>query len=108
MTRGEAVAAIAVAEVISRELDDDYVGLWKVAWHLRRKLGSGSDKQIRELAEVILQGLAPSGVFVGELSEETGEFDAWSEAAGIDRAINEWAELGRDPNIGEIAWLARS
>ncbi|MTD56096.1 hypothetical protein [Amycolatopsis pithecellobii] len=107
MTPNEASAAVAVAEVISRELDEDYVGLWTLAWHLRRRLGSVSDVRIRELAEVILRGLAPSGVTVGDLSGETGIFDEWPEPAGIERAISQWARLGRDPNIGEIAWLVR-
>jgi hypothetical protein len=107
MTPDEAAAAVAVAEIISRELDEDYVGLWKLAWHLRRSLDTVTDEQVRELARVILQGLKASGVSVGELSEATGAFDTWSEQAGIEKAITQWKQLGRDPNIGEIAWLVR-
>jgi hypothetical protein len=107
MTPDEAAVAVGVAEMISRELDEDYVGLWKVAWHLRQSLGSVSDQQVRELAAVILHGLLSSGLSVGELSEESGEFNAWSGPAGIEHAMSEWASLGRDPNMGEIAWLVR-
>lgn len=107
VTPDEASAAVVVAELISRELDEDYVGLWKVAWHLRRVRGDASDEQIRKLGEVILRGLAPSGVSIGELSETSGIFSAWSDDVGIERAVTQWAELQRDPNIGEIAWLAR-
>lgn len=107
MTPESAQIAVAVAEVVSRELDEDYVGVWKVAWHLRRRLGSTTDEQVRELADVVIRGLEPSGVSVGELDESSGIFVAWPENVGVSRLMEKWAMLGRDPNIGEIAWLMR-
>jgi hypothetical protein len=103
----EAVVAIEVAELLSRELDEDYVGLWTVPWHLRRRLSGVSDETVRMIAETILRGLVESGLCVGELSESTGVFEPWPSSSGIDRAMQEWQALGRDPNIGEIAWVVR-
>jgi hypothetical protein len=107
MTGDEVAAAVAVAEKVSRELDEDYVGLWKLAWHLRRRIADLSDEAVRGLAASILEGLRESAVRVGSLSEESGIFTPWPADDGIDRAMQAWAALGRDPNIGEIAWLAR-
>ncbi len=107
MTGEEVAAAVAVAEAVSRELDEDFVGLWKLAWHLRRQIADLPDDKIRSLAAGILEGLRGSAVRVGSLSEESGMFTPWPADKGIDRAMQEWAALGRDPNIGEIAWLAR-
>ncbi len=107
MTGDEVAAAVAVAEAVSRELDEDYVGLWKLVWHLRRRMEDVPDDTVRSLAAAILQGLSGSAVRVGSLSEESGIFTQWPAADGIDRAMQDWAALGRDPNIGEIAWLAR-
>jgi hypothetical protein len=107
MTQDQVTAVAAVAVMISRELDDDYVEVWKLAWHLRRKLGDASDNCIQELAEAILRGLVESGVSIGKLSGETGTFIPWQEGDGIGQAMREWAKLGRDPNMGDIGWLAR-
>lgn len=99
--------AVAVGDVISRELDEDYVGLWVVAWHIRRRLGPVDDDQVRRVARAVLEGLMESAVRVGTLDEATGTFSAWSTQDGVERAIREWSAMGRDPNIGEVAWLAR-
>jgi hypothetical protein len=107
VTPAEAAVAVAVADLISRELDEDYVGLWKVAWHIRRRIGDATDEKVREMAEAILLGLVESAVRVGDLSEESGIFTPWPEHDGVERAVRGWATLGRDPNIGEVAWLAR-
>jgi hypothetical protein len=49
MTQDQVAAAAAVAVMISRELDEDYVELWKIAWHLRRKFGDVSDSCLRQV-----------------------------------------------------------
>ena len=107
MTRSILAKTVEVAEVISRELDEDYVGVWKIAWHLRRALPDASDSEIRELALAILQGLEASDVVVGDLSGDSGLFTAWEPLVSADEVERRWLELGRDPNIGEVGWLAR-
>ncbi|MDA8439916.1 MAG: hypothetical protein M0Z51_13790 [Propionibacterium sp.] len=107
MTGHELVIAAQVAEKLSRELDEDYVGLWKVAWHIRRAWPDGSDDQMRSLAASILTVLLTTGVRLGDLDADTGQFCPWPGSNSVEAAIEAWARLGRDPNIGEVAWLAR-
>ena len=107
MSPDEAAIAVAVGESISRELDEDYVGFWVIPWDIRRRLKLADDDLVREIAQAVLQGLSHSAVRIGELRGGFGLFLPWPERSGIERALREWRELGRDPNIGEIAWLAR-
>lgn len=107
MTPTEAAAAVAVSDLISRELDEDYVGLWVLAGHIRAKVGQGDDDRVYLVAKVVLEGLAESAVRVGTLDEASGVFSPWPVRDGIERVLREWASMGRDPNIGEVAWLAR-
>jgi hypothetical protein len=108
MNQEEVVVAIIVAERIRSEADDDYVGLWKLTWHLRRELPDASDGLVFELAEAILGGLLKLGVVLGDLDGTSGMFVPWSPTGALDTAMAAWRSLGRDPNIGEVAWLARS
>jgi hypothetical protein len=107
MTGDERATAVQVAEKLSRELDEDYVGLWKVPWHIRRAWPNASDDQVRSLAGSILTALLSSDVRLGDLNADTGEFWPWPGENSVEAAIEAWARLGRDPNIGEVAWLAR-
>ncbi len=108
MNRDEVIIAIVVADKIRTELDDDYVGLWTVPWHLRRALPNASDDVVRDLAEAILGGLLGVGAVLGDLDGEAGAFIPWLPSGALDVAMTAWRALGRDPNIGEVAWLARS
>lgn len=99
--------AVAVGDLISRELDEDYVGMWVIPWHIRRRLGSADDELVQEVARAVLVGLSESAVRVGTLAEDSGVFTAWQASDGVERALRGWSALGRDPNIGEVAWLAR-
>lgn len=102
----DAAAAATVAEKISRELDDDYVGVWVLPWHLRRLVPDVSDARVRDMAEVILRVLTDSGVVIGDLPGDSGVFSPWAGPA-VERVMRGWEQLGRDPRLGEIAWLSR-
>ena len=106
MTVEGVAAAVTTGDLVSRELDDDAVGVWKIAWHLRRALPSVTATEMHELAEGVLRGLQPSGVSVGEL-DDLGAFQEWDRVNGISEVMARWRKLGRDPNIGEVAWLVR-
>lgn len=108
MNRDEVIVAIVVADRIRSELDDDYVGVWKVPWHLRRALPHATDDAVRDLAEAILGGLISVGAVLGDLDGESGTFIPWPPSGALDAAMTAWRVLGREPNIGDIAWLARS
>jgi hypothetical protein len=107
MTPAEVTAAVTVSERVSRELDDDYVGLWVIPWHLRRELPNASATTVREITESILRALTAQDVALGDLDGETGEFLPWGVPDPVGAAMAGWALLGRDPNIGEVAWLLR-
>jgi hypothetical protein len=106
VTAQEIAAAVTTGELVSRELDDDAVGVWKIAWHLRHALPSATAIDIHELAEGVLRGLQPSGVSVGEI-DDLGVFQEWERLSGVSEVMARWRKLGRDPNIGEVAWLVR-
>jgi hypothetical protein len=102
----DVAAAVAAGEMVSRELDDDVVGVWKIAWHLRRALPSATTAHVQELAEGVLRGLQASDVSVGDL-DDFGVFQEWARDRDIDEVMARWQKLGRDPNVGEVAWLIR-
>ena len=106
MKREETVAAVLAAVMIRDELADDYVGLWKIPRHLRRLLPGSRDSQILDLSIAVLVALIKLDVQLGDIDGETGVFLPWDQSAGVDRVEAEWEALGRDPNIGDIAWLA--
>jgi hypothetical protein len=106
MTVEEIAAAVATGDMLSRELDEDAVGIWKLAWHLRRMLPSATDETVQEIAEGILRGLERSDVSLGEI-DDAGEFAEWNRDRAIEEAMAAWRRLARDPNIGEVAWLVR-
>ncbi|GLZ43711.1 hypothetical protein [Actinokineospora sp. NBRC 105648] len=108
MIESEVIAAVTLAVDVSRELDDDHVEFWRLATNLRRSLPSADGELIRGLARAVLVALLDRGVVLGDLDGDTGEFTAWpATVASIDIAMAAWRSLGRDPDMGEIAWLSR-
>jgi hypothetical protein len=105
MTDSVTVAA-SVAILIHQELEDDYVGLWKLPWHIRRAYPAVADHQVQAIAAGILRALLARNVAIGNLDETTGDFDPWPLRDAVECAMAAWRDLGRDPNIGEVAWLA--
>ncbi|WP_139168351.1 hypothetical protein [Microbacterium azadirachtae] len=104
----ELTAAASVALVVYRELEEDYVGLWVIPWQIRRAIPRASDEMVREVSIPILLALLENGISIGDLNGEMGLFEPWQTDEPIERVLAGWHALGRDPNIGEIAWLART
>ena len=100
----------AVVAVLSRELDEDFVGLWTIWWYLRRQNADATlERPVVELAAArVLQGLVGSGARFGTLTGD-GSWLPWAEQGdnGIRRAISECRLLAADPNIGAVAWLRK-
>lgn len=85
---------------------EDWVGLWIVAG-IVQDLGAQTEDAIRaESLKVIGQLLARGSVSLG-LPNLDGSFSSWDLPAeqALSRLDFEWRQLGRTPNIGEIAWL---
>jgi len=95
-----------VAAKILAELEDDYVGFWKITWHIRRTFLVFSDDELREISAAVLTDLVARGVTIGTLDKATGSFDPWPVDGAVDAVMSAWRDLGSDPNIWEIAWLA--
>ncbi|MCM3657271.1 hypothetical protein M3147_08410 [Agromyces mediolanus] len=98
---------LIVEEIVSdfrEELKDDYVELWALPWRIRRAFPGVSDERVRELGAVILKALLTDAV-MGNLDGNTGRFHPWS-VDGFEVAMSAWRALDRDPNMGDIGWIA--
>jgi hypothetical protein len=104
----ETTVAASVAMLVHRELAEDGVGLWALPWHIRRALPEAGDRQVREIAAAVLEALVAAGAAIGSLDETTGTFTPWETQGAAESAMAAWQALGRDPNIGEVAWIART
>lgn len=102
----EMAAAATVSLLVRRELDDDYVGLWVLPWHIRRIDPNAPDERVQEIARAALEALVEQDAALGDLDEATGVFNPWPPGGAVDAAMSAWRALHRDPNIGEVAWLA--
>lgn len=107
MSQVEELSAVAEAAItLRRELDEDYVEVWKITWHLRRLLPDTSRETLRQLGLGVLSGLVASGAALGDLSDETGSFEPRDPADALTEATRQWGELDRDLTMGDIGWLA--
>lgn len=97
-----------VVESLVEECQEDYVGLWRIVNAVRFDLGSADAAQTRAMTLRLVRSLLQErGMQVGWPAPDGRRFLPWdltSEHA-IHRIENEWAALGRDPNIGELAWF---
>ncbi|WP_454860621.1 hypothetical protein [Promicromonospora soli] len=101
----EAVANVELA--VSNELADDGVELWSLFRYTRNELPGASSAEILQVVEKALRKLADSGVRFGQIDDETGDFSFWEEDDPVGRIMVEVRALGREPNIGDIAWLVK-
>jgi hypothetical protein len=101
-----AVPLEQVVAEIENEVRDDDVGLWMVVRALRDRSSDFEGTDIRLLAAHVCRALQPYGVSMGQFTAD-GDFDEWPAESSVDRMLIEWCDLGRDPDIGEIAWLRR-
>ncbi|WP_254563963.1 hypothetical protein [Oscillatoria sp. HE19RPO] len=90
---------------------EDYVGLWEIIYNVRERFPQANPHEIRlmtieAIREVLETGLMQIGMFES-VEGNNLEYQIWD--FSIDSIINriekEWNELGRTPNIGDIAWL---
>lgn len=89
---------------IEDELRDDDVGLWVVVRALRDRWSDFEGMDIRLLAAHVCRALQPLGASLGQFTAD-GDFDEWPGESSVDRMLIEWCDLGRDPDMGEVAWL---
>jgi hypothetical protein len=97
-----------VLEQLVEECHVDHVGLWEIAHAAQLDLGSTTPEQTRELSmRLVGRLLKERGMLVGHPAPDGRHFIPWGLPAdqAISRIEREWSALGRDPNIGEVAWF---
>ena len=97
-----------VVNDLGKECVEDYVGLWTVPWHFQNVYHIDDEALRREQSlKVIERLLAMPNIGVGQFlpNEEVFEFWELSNFAALKRITDEWDTLGREPNIGDIAWF---
>lgn len=94
-----------VVAQVRDECDEDYVGMWEIHRLLAEAETSAPDQA--GILEVVDRLLAEGEVTIGQFSD--GAFHEWpgDRAARVQRLQRELSELGRAPDIGDIAWLAK-
>jgi len=89
---------------IAEECREDYVGLWSVLTEVR---GTVSDKSlaIEATLHLIKRLLLEADVVAGQF--HSGKFKRWEMPvdAIIAKIQRQWAELGRDPGLGDVVWF---
>lgn len=99
-----------VLESLIEECDRDHVGLWELINAVRLDLGSKDPEETRALAlQLVRRLLSERGMQVGHPAPDGRRFVSWGLPPGeaVRRIEQEWAALGREPNIGEVAWFTR-
>lgn len=97
-----------VVESLVEECHDDHVGLWEIVNAAQDDLNATSAAETRELTlQLVRTLLVERGMLVGHPTPDGRGFSPWPLSAeqAIARIEQEWSILGRDPNIGDIAWF---
>ena len=102
MTREE------VQEWLAEECRVDYVGLWEIVHAARFDLGLTIPSEIQTVTlQLVRDLLQDPDMQVGHPAPDGNHFVAWDLPAdqAVDRIEHEWAALGHEPDIGEVAWF---
>lgn len=97
----------AVLEEFLEECHDDHVGLWRIVNAAQEELGASSAEETRTMALSLVRQLLERGMLVGHPTPDGRHFVSWEvpSDAALKRIEREWSALGRDPDIGEVAWF---
>jgi hypothetical protein len=90
-----------IASQVRREAAEDYVGLWQISRLLRSAVVSSDST----LTDLLHQLLTDGSMDIGQFEGKTFHPWAGTTDSKIARVSSELTKLGRDPDIGEIAWL---
>ena len=105
MTLRENAVASTVAASIDRELDEDYVEMWKLPRRIREQWPEATEREVRSAVMMVLAILVKAGTQLGEIDWETADFHPWPAEGAVERVMSAWDRLGREPNMGDIGWL---
>lgn len=101
------MTATDVLEGLVEECRVDHVGLWEVINAARYDLGASTPEDIQATTVRLVRGLLGRGMHVGYPAPDGKGFAPWNVPAdvAVRRIEQEWDALGREPNIGEVAWF---
>lgn len=97
-----------VLETLAEECQADHVGLWEIVDAVRCDLGSTDASQTRALTFCLVRSLlCERGMQVGHPAADGRGFVSWHlpPDQALSRIDKAWSALGREPNIGEVAWF---
>lgn len=98
---------LKIKEKLLVESCEDYVGIWTIIWELRQESLENDELLIREkTVEILRYFLERKLIDIGNFDRD-GKFVVWDLQSNqvIERIESEWNQLGREPNIGDIAWF---
>lgn len=99
----------ASAEAVLAELRDDHADLWKLLWIVKAEaeLDEAMPKTVRQESLAVIAALLEGGYVHPGAPRGRESFSPWPLDAtdALARIEREWDALGRDPDIGEIAWF---
>lgn len=97
-----------VLESLAEECREDHVGLWRIVNAVRYDLGATGHQDVRALTLQLVRSLLNEpGVQVGHPAPDGRHFITWGlpPDQALRRIEQEWAALGREPDVGEVAWF---
>jgi hypothetical protein len=92
---------------LMREAENDYVGIWEV-FRLAHRAGRDGKATVAIQALAMVEALLRDPeMLIGQF--DGGEFRPWTgERSGwLQRIRAELEQLGREPDIGEVAWVVK-
>jgi hypothetical protein len=101
------VTTTDVVESLVEECRVDHVGLWEVINAARYDLGASTPAETQATALQLVRSLLDRGMYIGFPAADGKGFVPWDVSAdgAVRRIEQEWSALGREPNIGEVAWF---
>jgi hypothetical protein len=97
-----------VLESLVEECHEDHVGLWEIVNAVQFDLGPKNPEETQALTLQFVRRLVDEpGMQVGHPAPDGRHFVAWDlpPDEAVRRIEQEWSALGREPNIGEVAWF---
>jgi hypothetical protein len=102
------MTAEEVLESLVEECHQDHVGLWEIVNAVQLDLGSRNPAATQALTLRLVRSLLDErGMQVGHPAPDGQHFVRWDlpPAEAVRRIEQEWSALGREPDIGEVAWF---
>jgi hypothetical protein len=97
-----------VLDSLVEECQEDHVGLWRIVNAVRFDLGAQNPVETRTMTLRLVRSLLNErGMQVGHPAPDGRHFIIWDLPPDqvVSRIEKEWSALGREPNIGEVAWF---